>query len=173
MRRNETRSLGLIAQLRVKSGTAPNCSTKVYWGHPPRGHRLRQATGDNLDAGMPFEVRGVSFRIRGAEGLGLAGSPGGFLPLADLRRDVAILISSGQDWTNRTTRIAARAPGLDIVSQVLVIRDAAGWRISETGRELLASIENAAASNNSQEPASDVVKAPLATAASSRPRRSE
>jgi hypothetical protein len=57
----------------------------------------------------------------------LAGSPGGCLPLADLRRDVAILISSGRDWTDRTKRIAARAPGLDIFSQALVVRDAAGW----------------------------------------------
>jgi hypothetical protein len=46
----------------------------------------------------------------------LAGSPGGFLPLADLRRDVA-LMSSGRDWTDRTKRLEARAPGLDIFSK--------------------------------------------------------
>jgi hypothetical protein len=40
----------------------------------------------------------------------LAGSPGGRLSLADLRHDVALLISSGRDWTDRTKRIAARAP---------------------------------------------------------------
>jgi hypothetical protein len=74
----------------------------------------------------------------------LAGSAGGHLQLADLRRDVAILISSGRDWTDRTTRIAARAPGLNIFSQALVVRDAAGWRITDAGRELLATIERPA-----------------------------
>src|SRR5258707_3498267 len=43
----------------------------------------------------------------------LAGHPGGRASLADLRRAVAILISSGTDWTNRTKRLAARAPDLD------------------------------------------------------------
>jgi hypothetical protein len=44
----------------------------------------------------------------------LAGSPGGCLSLADdLRHDVALLISSGRDWTEVTKRIAARAPDHD------------------------------------------------------------
>jgi hypothetical protein len=37
----------------------------------------------------------------------LAGQPEGCLSLADLRDNVAILISSGPDWTDRTKRIAA------------------------------------------------------------------
>jgi hypothetical protein len=44
----------------------------------------------------------------------LAGSTEGRLPLVDLRHDVALLISSGRDWTDLTKRIAARAPDLDI-----------------------------------------------------------
>ena len=74
----------------------------------------------------------------------LAGSPGRRVPLQDLRRDVAILISSGPDWTDRTKRIAARAPGLDIFSQALVVRDAAGWQITNAGLEFLATIERPA-----------------------------
>jgi hypothetical protein len=85
------------------------------------------------------EVLGVSFQITILKVL--AGSPGGFLPLEDLRRDVAILISSGRDWTDQTKRIAARAPGLEIFGQGLVGRDATGWWITDTGLELLATIE--------------------------------
>ena len=35
----------------------------------------------------------------------------------------------------------ARAPGLDIFSQSLIIRDAEGWQITEAGLALLAVIE--------------------------------
>ena len=75
----------------------------------------------------------------------LAGHPGGQLSVADLTRAVSILISSGRDWTDRTKRMLARAPDLDIFSQNLVVRDAAGWQITEAGRALLASIEKPAA----------------------------
>jgi hypothetical protein len=81
----------------------------------------------------------------------LAGQREGRLSLAELRHDVAILISSGRDWTDRMKRIEARAPGLDIFSQALVIRDPAGWQITAAGRALLASIE--APASTVQEPA--------------------
>jgi hypothetical protein len=71
----------------------------------------------------------------------LAGHPGGRASIDDLRRAVAILISSGTDWTDRTKRLAARAPGLDIFSQAFVLRDNAGWHITEAGRAFLVSIE--------------------------------
>lgn len=71
----------------------------------------------------------------------LAGHPEGRASLADLRRAVAILISSGTDWTNRTKRLAARVPNLDIFTQALVLRDGAGWQITDAGRALLASVE--------------------------------
>jgi hypothetical protein len=71
----------------------------------------------------------------------LAGHPGGRASLADVRRAVAILISSGPDWTDRTTRLAARAPGLDIFSQSLILRDSEGWQITDAGRALLAAVE--------------------------------
>jgi hypothetical protein len=71
----------------------------------------------------------------------LAGHPGGRLALADLRRAVALLISSGSDWTDRMKRLAARAPDLDIFSQSYVLRDVAGWQITDAGRAFLASLE--------------------------------
>jgi hypothetical protein len=71
----------------------------------------------------------------------LAGHPGGRASLADVRRAVAILISSGPDWTDRTKRLAARVPGLDIFSQSLILRDNEGWQITNAGRALLAAIE--------------------------------
>jgi hypothetical protein len=71
----------------------------------------------------------------------LAGHPEGRVALADLRRAVGILISSGQDWTDRANRLAARAPGLDIFSQAFVLRDDAGWQITDAGRAFLASVE--------------------------------
>ena len=52
-----------------------------------------------------------------------------------------ILISSGTDWTNRTKRMAARAPKLDIFADSFVLRDANGWHITERGRQFLASLE--------------------------------
>ena len=83
--------------------------------------------------------RVVSFQITVLKVL--AGHPEGHASLEELRRAVAILISSGPDWTDRTKRLAARVPGLDIFTQAFVLRDKSGWQITEAGRALLASIE--------------------------------
>jgi hypothetical protein len=50
----------------------------------------------------------------------LAGLPEGRASVAELTRCVSILISSGTDWTNRTKRLAARAPKLDIFADSFV-----------------------------------------------------
>jgi hypothetical protein len=71
----------------------------------------------------------------------LAGHPEGRASIADLTRYVSILISSGTDWTNRTKRLAARAPKLDIFGDSFVLRDDNGWQITEGGRQFLASLE--------------------------------
>jgi hypothetical protein len=60
----------------------------------------------------------------------------------DLKCAVAILMTSGPDWTDRTKRLLARAPDLDIFSQSLVTCDAHRWQITDAGRVLLAAIEN-------------------------------
>jgi hypothetical protein len=71
----------------------------------------------------------------------LAGHPGGRTSLAELRQAVAILMSSGADWTDRMKRLAARAPDLDVFGSRFVLRDDAGWQISDAGRAFLVSLE--------------------------------
>ena len=95
------------------------------------------------------EVATVSFQVTILKVL--AGQPKGYLPLAELRNNVAILISSGPDWTDRTKRIATRTPGLDIFSQGMVLRSSGGWRITDAGRAFLAESE-VPISSISQEP---------------------
>ena len=75
----------------------------------------------------------------------LAGHPEGRASLADLKQYVTVLSCSGADWTKRMKRLAARAPGLDIFSSGYVLRDAAGWQVTEAGRAFRASIETPAA----------------------------
>jgi hypothetical protein len=67
----------------------------------------------------------------------LVSYPDGFASLADVKRDVAILATSGQDWSERTTRLAARLPGLEIFAQGLIERLDGGWRITDAGRSAL------------------------------------
>jgi hypothetical protein len=71
----------------------------------------------------------------------LAGHPEGRTSLADLRQAVAILMSSGADWTDRMKRLVARAPDLDVFKSRFVLLDDAGWQISDAGRAFLVSLE--------------------------------
>lgn len=67
----------------------------------------------------------------------LAAYPDGFAVMDDLKRDMAILATSGRDWADRTRRLAARVPDLDIWSQGLVERISGGWKITAKGRAVL------------------------------------
>ncbi|OPZ00238.1 hypothetical protein A5906_18605 [Bradyrhizobium sacchari] len=71
----------------------------------------------------------------------LVAYPDGFAVMEDLKRDMAILATSGRDWADRTWRLAARVPDLDIWSQGLVERISGGWRLTSKGREVLAFME--------------------------------
>jgi len=71
----------------------------------------------------------------------LAGQPDGRASHPDVTRSVAILLSSGADWSTRMKRLAARAPELSIFSSHYVVRDASGWQITDAGRAVLAAIE--------------------------------
>ncbi|MCS3765737.1 MULTISPECIES: hypothetical protein [Bradyrhizobium] len=71
----------------------------------------------------------------------LVSYPEGFAVMADLKRDMAILATSGPEWAERTKRLAARVPGLDIFSDGLVERQNGGWRITVKGRAVLESME--------------------------------
>jgi hypothetical protein len=71
----------------------------------------------------------------------LVSYPDGFASLNDLKHDMAILAASGKDWSERTKRLAARLPNLDIFSQGLVVRLEDGWRITQQGRFVLEMME--------------------------------
>jgi hypothetical protein len=74
-----------------------------------------------------------SAKVRYCSGNGLkilASYPGGHATLADLKRDMAVLITSGNGWAKR---LAARVPGLDIFSQGLVERLHGGWKTPSEG----------------------------------------
>ncbi|MFB9264433.1 hypothetical protein ACFFWD_14830 [Bradyrhizobium erythrophlei] len=71
----------------------------------------------------------------------LVSYPDGFAAMADLKRDMAILATSGRDWAEHTKRLAARVPDLDIFSQGLIERMNGGWRITGKGRSVLEIME--------------------------------
>lgn len=71
----------------------------------------------------------------------LVSYPDGFAVMDDLKRDMAILATSGRDWADRTKRLAARVPDLDIFSQGLVARESGGWKITVEGRRVLEFME--------------------------------
>ena len=95
----------------------------------------------------------------------LAGHPEGRASLADLKRAMAILITSGSDWTDRMKRLAARAPDLDIFSQSFVLRDNAGWQITDAGRAFLDFLQTPIqpTSDDRQVPYVDAFPVPLVT----------
>ena len=67
--------------------------------------------------------------------------PDGFALLDQLKRDMAILVTSGRDWAERTDRLATRVPHLDIFADGLVRRENGGWRITEKGRAAISFME--------------------------------
>lgn len=71
----------------------------------------------------------------------LVSYPDGFALMADLKRDMAILATSGRDWAERTRRLGSLVPDLDIFSQALIERINGGWRITEKGRAVLEFME--------------------------------
>ncbi|MCP3442012.1 hypothetical protein [Bradyrhizobium sp. CCGUVB14] len=71
----------------------------------------------------------------------LVSYPDGFAVMEDLKRDMAILATSGRDWAERTKRLAARVPDLDIFSQGLVERTSGGWKVTAKGAAVLEFME--------------------------------
>ena len=71
----------------------------------------------------------------------LVSYPDGFAVMEDIKRDMGILATSGRDWAERTKRLAARVPDLDIFSQSLIERLNGGWRITDKGRAVLEIME--------------------------------
>jgi hypothetical protein len=108
--------------------------------------------------------RGVSIQITTLKVL--AGHPDGRASHADVTKSVALLMSSGADWSDRMKCLAARAPDLSIFSSGYVIRDNSGWQITDAGRAFLTSIEAPASKPTFNEP--EVVQ-PTVTAAADLP----
>ena len=71
----------------------------------------------------------------------LVSYPDGFAVMEDLKRDMAILATSGREWADRTRRLAARVPDLDIFSHGLVERTSGGWKITSEGRAVVEFME--------------------------------
>jgi hypothetical protein len=92
----------------------------------------------------------------------LAGHPEGRARVPDLTRDVTILMSCGSEWTDRTKRLAAGVPQLDIFGSAYVLRDDRGWQITDGGRQFLNSLEAqcAAAGHREQQSEADGSAAP-------------
>ncbi|KWV54654.1 hypothetical protein AS156_06650 [Bradyrhizobium macuxiense] len=72
----------------------------------------------------------------------LVSYPNGAASLDALKCDMAILAKSGKDWSERTRRLAARVPDLNIFAMKLVERDSCGWHITEKGRAVLEYMES-------------------------------
>ncbi len=101
----------------------------------------------------------------------LVAYPDGFAVMEDLKRDMAILATSGRDWADRTRRLAARVPDLDIWSQGLIERTSGGWRLTSKGREVLEFMEarpmpepiQAAAASETTPPVAEIAAVPPLT----------
>ena len=76
----------------------------------------------------------------------LVSHPEGRATISALNSDLRILNSGGPEWTDRLKRLAARALGLDIFGQKLILRDSSGWQITPEGRAFLDWLESGAAS---------------------------
>lgn len=88
----------------------------------------------------------------------------GFALMEDLKRDMAILATSGREWADRTKRLAARVPDLDNFSQGLVERISGGWQITANGRAVLEFMEaRPAAPEPIQAPFVEEATAPIVT----------
>ncbi|MDT4740279.1 hypothetical protein [Bradyrhizobium sp. WYCCWR 12699] len=98
----------------------------------------------------------------------LVSYPDGCAVMTDLKSDMAILATSGREWAERTRRLAARVPELDILSQGLVERLNGGWRITEKGRSVLEFME-ARPAERMTESAAPAVEWPASSPAASTP----
>ncbi|MGY4475433.1 aminoacyl-tRNA deacylase [Bradyrhizobium sp. USDA 3364] len=86
----------------------------------------------------------------------LASHVSGRATLDSLKRDLAILSSSGDDWHVRVKRLASRIPDLDIFSNGYVLRDVEGWEITPAGREFLRALEAVTQDNLPPAPSEEI-----------------
>lgn len=101
----------------------------------------------------------------------LDGQSDGRASLEVIKQHLAILYTSGQEWTGRMKRLAERAPDLDIFRQKLVVREPGVWTITEEGRSFLVILERPAVFHREIAPAEPSPAVPI-TGASTGPYRS-
>ena len=130
-------------------------------------HRTSGTERDRLRFAKASAFRGVGMSFQITILKVLAGHPEGRASLPDLKRAMAILITSGSDWTDRTKRLAARAPDLDIFSQSFVLRDNAGWQITDAGRAFLDFLQTPIQPTSDDRQAPDVAAIPVLSPAAS------
>lgn len=89
----------------------------------------------------------------------LAGQPSGRATVATLNRYITLL--SCPEWTARIKRLSALAPDLDIFGSRYVLRDDAGWQLTEAGHAFLAATERPASATRDQEIEAIVAPTPV------------
>lgn len=153
--------------VRGRAKASGRSASKRFARHQPCGDRRR----DDFGAQVNFQVTVLKI---------LVSYPDGFAHMEELKRDMAILATSGRDWAERTKRLGARVPDLNIFSQALIERVNGGWRITQKGRSVLAFMEARTAPADSKQAAAPdepkLVKSPQAIDAAGpsharRPRR--
>jgi len=66
---------------------------------------------------------------------------------ASLKRDIALLATSGPEWNARMRRLAGRVATIDIVASGFVLWNDDGWQITAEGRDFLRELETVTQDN--------------------------
>jgi len=85
------------------------------------------------------EALGVSIQVAILKVL--ASHDSGRATTASLKRDIAILATSGPEWNARMRRLAGRVEAIDILASGDVLCDGDGWQITAAGRDFLHALE--------------------------------
>ena len=85
------------------------------------------------------EAQGVSIQVAILKVL--ASHDSGRATTASLKRDIAILATSGPEWNARMRRLAGRVGTIDILASGHVLCDRDGWQITAEGRDFLRALE--------------------------------
>ena len=100
-----------------------------------RPRRLRTTTR----TARRLEALGVSIQVAILKIL--ASQDSGSATTASLKRDIAILATSGPEWNARMRRLAGRVQAIDIIATGYVLCDRGGWQITAEGRAFLQQLE--------------------------------
>ena len=124
----------------ISAGRPHSCWTRAARRQPhPGSTTFGMVSSCGVELYVSLQVAILKVLVSHAEGRAT---------IAALNSDLCILNTSGSDWTDRLRRLAARAPGLDIFGQGLILRDSLGWQITPEGRVFLDWLESGAASAN-------------------------